>query len=327
MTDPTDDSDPTDHSESETDAGVTWAVLAVETGERLAVSSDPAVAARADWQGRLIAMRAAGAESDDWHERESDLATIRGVAALDRMTARRLAGEPLQYVLGEWSFRYMELFIDRRVLIPRPETEVVTSLALTELSRLGPSGAPVTAVDLGTGSGAIGLSMVHEHDGVEVWLTDASAEALQVARANLAGVGRAAARVRVAEGSWFEALPDELRGRLGLIASNPPYIADREELPSEVAEWEPTSALFSGPKGTEHLELLIVEAPLWLDAEGALVLEMAPDQTGSMATLAGEHFHEVEIHPDLAQRDRAIVARRPRPASSTEVRRKAYRPE
>ncbi|MEM9133382.1 MAG: peptide chain release factor N(5)-glutamine methyltransferase [Actinomycetota bacterium] len=292
--------------------GVTWAELAVETGERLAVSSDPVVSARADWQGRLLAMRAAGAEPDDWHELSKEFATVRGVASLDAMTARRLAGEPLQYVLGEWGFRYLELFVDKRVLIPRPETEIVASAALDEVVRLEPRGAGVVAVDLGTGSGAIGLSLAYELDGVEVWLTDVSTEALQVARANLAGIGRAGGRVRVAEGSWFEALPAELVGTLGLIVSNPPYVADGDRLPDEVADWEPVRALFGGPAGTDHLELLIAEAPRWLRADGALVLEMSPDQTDPMADEARRLFHEVEIRPDLTERARAVVARHPR---------------
>ncbi len=303
---------PADQQRADDGEGVTWAALAIETGQRLAVSSDPVVATRSDWQGRLLAMRAAGAEPDDWHELSREFATVRGVASLDAMTARRLAGEPLQYVLGEWGFRYLELFVDNRVLIPRPETEVVTSAALDEVERLGSKGAGVVAVDLGTGSGAIGLSLAYELDGVEVWLTDVSTVALQVARANLAGIGRAAGRVRIAEGSWFEALPDELAGTLGLIVANPPYVADGDELPAEVADWEPGGALFGGPTGTDHLELLIAQAPRWLTAEGALVLEMAPDQTGPMADEAGRRFHEVEIRPDLAERDRAVVARRPR---------------
>lgn len=307
---------PVDAESSDEVGGVTWAELAVETGERLAVSSNPAITERADWQGRLIAMRAAGAEPDDWHQRETDLASVRGVAALDRMTTRRLAGEPLQYVLGEWGFRYLDLFVDQRVLIPRPETEAVASVALTELDRLGPKGAPVTAADLGTGSGAIGLSLVNEHVGVEVWLTDISADALQVARANLAGLGRAASRVRVAEGSWFEALPAELQGRLGLIVSNPPYVNDGEQLPAEVADWEPVGALFGGPTGTDHLELLIAGAPDWLVDEGALVVEMAPDQTSTMAEMARRFFHHVEIVDDLAGRNRGVLARLPRRGQS-----------
>ncbi len=136
-------------------------------------------------------------------------ATVRGVARLDAMVARRSTGEPLQYVLGRWGFRLLDLMIDRRVLIPRPETEIVAERALDELRRLDPDDIPVV-VDLGTGSGAIGLSLAREHGSAEVWITDVSTDALDVARANLAGLGRHGSRVRAVEGSWFEPLPVEL---------------------------------------------------------------------------------------------------------------------
>ncbi len=290
---------------------VTWAELAEETADRLARSPRPEVAGPARRHGHLIAMRAAGAEARDWVGRSADRATVRGVAALDRMTARRLEGEPLQYVLGQWDFRRLDLYLDRRVLIPRPETEVVAGLALDELTRLAPDGGPVTAADLGTGSGAIGLSLAREHQGVEVWLTDVADDALAVARANLAGLGQPAVRVRVTAGSWFEALPGELRGRLGLVVSNPPYVSDDDDLPPEVADWEPSGALFGGPDGTDHLRHLVEAAPAWLRPDGALVLELAPDQAQPLAATAGSHFAQVEIHRDLADRPRAVVARHP----------------
>jgi len=155
---------------------------------------------------------------------------------------RRESGEPLQYVLGSWAFRSLELMVDPRVLIPRPETEQVVEVALGEIRR---HRRPVVA-DLGTGSGAIALSVVAEVAGAQVWATDTSEAALAVARANLAGLaGMAATRVRLARGSWFSALPAELRGRLSVVVSNPPYVADAEvaSLPAEVAEWEPREAL------------------------------------------------------------------------------------
>ena len=305
-------------TEDEAGEGITWAALADETTQRLAASSRPEVADNAPAHGRLIAMRAAGAEPGEWLDRARDLASVRGVAALDKMVARRLEGEPLQYVLGEWGFRRLDLFVDRRVLIPRPETEVVAGLALAELERAvqpGSATAPLVA-DLGTGSGAIGLAVASEFDAAEVWLTDVSADALAVARANLAGLGRAGSRVRIAEGSWFEALPSELRGQLTVVVSNPPYVAEHETLPAEVADWEPGGALVSGVTGTEHLELLVTEAPGWLRSDGSLVLEMAPNQTTTIAALAEQHFAVVAIHPDLTGRNRAITARHPRPGRS-----------
>ncbi len=249
-------------------------------------------------------------------------ATARGAGHLSVMVDRRLAGEPLQYVIGRWPFRDLELVLDRRVLIPRPETEVVAEVALTEAERTGvrrgepdPWGAadPVYPVaDLGTGSGALGLALAAGLPEAEVWVTDADPGALSVARANLAAVGLAATRVRVAEGVWYEALPEGLRGNLRVIVSNPPYVAESEfdGLPACVRDHEPRRALVAGPRGTEDLEVLIDGGLDWLAPGGALVLELAPHQAASMAGYArGRGYSEVEVHPDLAGRDRVLVAR------------------
>ena len=134
--------------------------------------------------------------------------------------ARREAGEPLQYVVGSWGFRRLDLAVDRRALIPRPETEVTAEVAIDAARRI----AEPIVVDLGTGSGAIGLSVAWECRHAHVWATDRSSEALEVARANLAGLGRAGARVRLAAGDWFGALPDDLVGRVDVAVSNPPYV-------------------------------------------------------------------------------------------------------
>ncbi len=230
-------------------------------------------------------------------------------ARVQEMTERRLAGEPLQYVLGSWGFRTLDLYVDRRVLIPRPETEIVAGHALAEGDRVHAEGrAPVVVADLGTGSGAIGLALAAERPWTEVWMTDASGEALEVARANVAGLGRDATRVTVAEGEWFEALPE---GRaFDVVVSNPPYVAADEVLPPEVADWEPASALVSGPTGREALELLVAEAPRWLRPGGALVLELAPHQVDALRAHAeSEGYAEVEVHRDLADRDRVLVCR------------------
>jgi release factor glutamine methyltransferase len=239
------------------------------------------------------------------------------VAAFDAMVARRQDGEPLQYVIGRWGFRHLDLFIDRRVLIPRPETEIVAGHAISEVRRLTAATARVTVVDLGTGSGAIGLSVAMETDDSDVWLTDRSADATAVARANIAGIGRAGSRVRVAEGDWFDALPPSLRGHVGVIVSNPPYVAEGDEVDPQVA-WEPRDALFAPDTtsthsipATGHLEHLITVGPDWLVDEGALVLEMAPDQVDAMAEWAGARFVAVQKIKDLTGRGRAIVARFP----------------
>jgi release factor glutamine methyltransferase len=237
------------------------------------------------------------------------VADERQAASLDEMVARRVAGEPLQYVLGRWSFRTLDLLVDRRVLIPRPETEVVAGLAVDALRARG--GTP-TAVDLGTGSGAIALSLAAERwPDVEVWATDASPDALAVARANLAGLGRRAAAVRLAEGDWFAALPDDLRGRVDVVVSNPPYVGTAEPLPASVAEWEPAHALLAGPDGLDDLRRLIVGSPEWLVDDGTLVLEIGETQGDAVRELArAAGFTDVAIHPDLAGRPRALVAHR-----------------
>lgn len=226
------------------------------------------------------------------------------------MVDRRRRGEPLQYVLGVWSFRRLELVVDRRVLIPRPETEAVVDVALEELARVAPE-RPL-AVDLGTGSGAIALSLALEVPRARVWGTDRSEPALAVARANLAGMGsRVATRVRLAAGDWFGALPDDLRGQVDLVVSNPPYVGAAESLPAEVAEWEPPEALIAGPTGLEDVERIVGEAPVWLRRPGAVVIEIAPHQAEAAAGLARRAgFDDVDVRPDLSGRLRALVGRR-----------------
>ncbi len=262
---------------------------------------------------RRVIEACAGHSGSEIASHLDDPATRLGVTRLETLVARRATGEPLQYVLGEWSFRTLDLFVDRRVLIPRPETEVVAGVALDELAHRRRGGhAPLVAADLGTGSGAIGLSIAAETTDVEVLATDVSRDSLAVARANLAGIGRPATRVTLLEGAWFEALPPERRGTIDVIVSNPPYVAECDSLPAEVAEWEPTCALVAGPSGTEDLCHLIDGAEDWLAQGGSLVLELAPDQAEPMAGRAiGAGFTDVAVERDLAGRARTLVAHRP----------------
>lgn len=290
---------------------VLWRELLEEATERLADAGLDSAAVEA----RRIVVAAAGCDDAAWHRELDRPATRRGVASFDSMLARRTAGEPLQYVVGSWGFRTLDLFVDRRVLIPRPETEAVAGRALEELQRrAGERSAPaLLAADLGCGSGAIGLSLAAERVDVEVICTDVSAEALAVASANLAGLGRPAQRVRLAEGSWYEALPPEARGRFDVIASNPPYVATgSDSLPAEIADHEPPVALYSGSTGLEATELILAGAPDWLAPGGAVVLEMADGTAGRVEDLArAAGLAEVAVHCDLAGQDRVLVARRP----------------
>ena len=319
-----------------------WRELLAEATERLAAAG----VAAPDIEARRIVVAAAGCDDAAWHRELGRPATRRGVASFDSMLARRAAGEPLQYVLGAWGFRTLDLLVDPRVLIPRPETEVVAGCALAELQRrAGASGgggglplrsstqarvaaarppappppSPVSqgasvllAADLGCGSGAIGLSLAAECLDVEVICTDVSPEALAVASANLAGLGRPARRVRLAEGSWYAALPTDLRGRFDVLVSNPPYIAVGGRLPPEITDHEPPVALYSGPTGTEATQTILAGAPEWLAPGGAVVLEMADGTAGRVEDLAhAEGLEEVAVHHDLAGHERVLVARRP----------------
>jgi release factor glutamine methyltransferase len=207
--------------------------------------------------------------------------------------------------------------VDRRVLIPRPETEQVVEVALGELDRMDPASSACSrgriAVDLGTGSGAIALSLAAERPGLEIWATDVSPDALDVAAANLAGLGgRAAARVRLVSGGWWAALPDELRGRVDLVVSNPPYVSSDEmtELDPQIVRWEPRLSLEAGPTGLEALREILQGASSWLRPGGAIVVEIAPHQSAAAIQVAeAGGLAKIEVHPDLAGRERALVAR------------------
>jgi release factor glutamine methyltransferase len=288
---------------------VSWGELEADTVHRLtSVAGDGA-----RLEARRLVEEASGFEGAEWVLGRGRPATVRRVARLDEMVARRLTGEPLQYVLGSWGFRSLDLMVDRRVLIPRPETEALVTVALAELDRLArPAsgrGRPLTAVDLGTGSGAIALSIAFERPAVHVWATDLSPDALDVAGANLAGLGRRGRHVRLAQGSWFAALPADLRGAIDLIVANPPYVGTEEVLGPEVADWEPVSALRSGPTGRDALEHLVAGAPTWLARPAVLVLELAPPQAAVlMARAEAAGFIDGRIETDLAGRDRVLVA-------------------
>lgn len=283
------------------DEAITWRVMWEETAL--------VVGGRAE--ARWLCEEASGAFGSEFAEVLNEPATERTLAHLDAMLARWRAGEPLQYVLGHWSFRRLDLMVDARVLIPRPETELVVETAL-ELAGAMIGEPPLRCADMGTGSGAIGLSLAFEmpRGTVEVWLTDVSADALDVARANAAGLGIAGAGVRFGQGPWFAALPAELKGTFGIIVSNPPYIATGDpEVEAVVHHWEPAGALYAGADGLNAVRAIAEGALEWLAPGGRLVLEIGARQGNAVAELlTSAGLTDVEVRTDLAGRDRIAVA-------------------
>lgn len=169
------------------------------------------------------------------------------------MAKRRAAGEPLQYILGSAHFRKLRLVVQPDVLIPRPETEMLVEEALAHLPESG------VVVDIGTGCGAIGLSIAYERPDVTVLATDLSEPAVACARRNAEIIG---VDVNFYSGDLFAPLPDELRGRLDMVVANPPYVADsdRHLLSPDVVEHEPHVALFAGPDGLDVTRRLVADS-------------------------------------------------------------------
>jgi release factor glutamine methyltransferase len=261
-------------------------------------------------EARWLCEVATALDGQDFVRNLDQRATERMVAHLDSMVARYRAGEPLQYVLGRWSFRRVDLAVDRRVLIPRPETELVAGVAIELAREVEP---PRSVADLGTGSGAIGLSLAAELplEGTTVWITDRSADALALASANISGIGRAARNVRAAVGSWFAALPPG--ERFDVIVSNPPYVAEGSpDLEPSVGEWEPVEALLSGADGLDAIREIVGGAREHLSGGGWLVLEIGADQGEAVRVLMRNAGYEsVEIREDLAGRDRIAIGKHP----------------
>lgn len=232
---------------------------------------------------------------------------------LERWLARRAAGWPVQYVTGQAAFRHLDLAVDPRVLIPRPETEGLVERVLERLATARTRWPAPRVLDLGTGSGAIALAIASEFDAAQVTATDASEGALEVARANAEATGLAE-RVRFLHGDWFDAIdPDE---RFEVIVSNPPYIARHEadSLPADVREHEPETALFGGDDGLRDLRVIVDDAPRHLVTDGWLVLELAEQRAREVvAWLDGAHdWRDVEVMDDLSGRPRVLLARRER---------------
>ena len=265
-------------------------------------------------EARWLCEHASGMDASEFSAEQDQLVTVACAKSLHSMVRDRLSGVPLQYVMKRWAFRHLDVMVDERVLIPRPETEQVVQTALDIARKIG-SNVALRVVDLGTGSGVIGLSMAFElgADAAHVWLTDASVDALDVARANMVGIGRAAANVRVAHGSWWNALPQDIAGQIDIAICNPPYIAHADgEVAPDVHMYEPHAALYAHDNGLADLRTVIEGAATGLKKSGWLVLEIGYQQgTDVLAMMTASGLIDAEIKKDLSGRDRIAVGRLP----------------
>ena len=242
----------------------------------------------------LLVAKALGLTRLDLYLDRGRTLSVEELAASRQLLDRRGGREPLAYVLGEWGFRRLTLRVDRRALVPRPETEIVAGRCLELVQGFE---AP-DVLDIGTGSGAIALAIADEHPGARVTAIDVSEDALELARENAAATGLSIT---------FELrdLRDGLDGMYDLVVSNPPYVGveEIERLEPEVRDWEPRTATV----GEEHTGLIARSARDALRAGGWLVLEVADGHGASVASLLRElGYARVQASPDLAGRDRVV---------------------
>lgn len=220
------------------------------------------------------------------------------------LVQRRQAGEPVAYLLGEKEFAGLTLWVDARVLVPRPDTELLLEWALEALQTSDGTG-PARLLDLGTGSGAIALAIATQRPDASISATDVSIDALTVAQSNALRLGLS---VRFAQGSWLAAVPGE---RFHVIASNPPYIAEGDPHLLTLTH-EPITALTAGGNGLNDIRCIVAHAPAALLPGGWLLLEHGHDQSTSVRELLLEQgFESVSSRTDLAGIERCSGGRWP----------------
>ena len=271
-------------------------------------------------EARIIAEEVSKRRFVDLFAHLDDELSASDLDSLESMLARRLRGEPLQHIVGEWSFRSVQLHVDRRALIPRPETEYVVQIALEELGLLGGGvenprqrgqQEQVSLVDLGTGSGAIACAVAAELPMARVVAVDRYPDALALAGENRARLAPAdASRIELIEGSWYEPLIERSYAPFDCVIANPPYIATSEwfDLDPAVRDFDPREALVSGETGLEDLEIVIMGAPLVLRRGGLLVCEIGATQRVAVLDIAARsQAQRAEVRTDLPGRDRVLL--------------------
>lgn len=235
---------------------------------------------------------------------DTDLATSAQQLAIESVLARRKAGEPVAYILGEREFFGLRFAVTPAVLIPRPDTELLVEAALHYV----PGRTPCRILDLGTGSGAIAITLAHQRPMASVVAVDASVEALAVAQINAHQLG--IHNVDFIAGHWYSELAAT---KFDVIVSNPPYIAAADpHLDAGDLRFEPRQALASGSDGLHDLRLIIAGAPMYLVKDGWLLLEHGYDQADAVIALLQQHgFTQTTTQRDLAGLNRVSGGRWP----------------
>ena len=222
------------------------------------------------------------------------------------LVSRRIVGEPIAYILGKKGFHKIELLVAPGVLIPRPETELLVDIALSEIAKLN---QPTKVLDLGTGSGAIALAIASETSLARIIATDQSSEALVIAKQN-AQLLDLTTQVEFAQGSWYGAIDQQTQ--FDVILSNPPYIAGRDpHLIQGDLRFEPPSALTDYASGLSCLEIIISGANKYLKPGGLVAVEHGFDQSGAVLQLMGlAGLEDIQAHLDLAGHWRGASGRK-----------------
>jgi release factor glutamine methyltransferase len=228
----------------------------------------------------------------------------------EELLLRRIRREPMAHITGHKEFWSLDFRVTSDVLIPRPETERLVEITLS-LAREFPGNKALKILDIGTGSGAIAVSLARELPSSMIWATDVSIEALEIGRSNAARNG-ASERVRLLHGDLFEPI-GEIAGRFDLIVSNPPYIRSAElgALEPEVSLWEPRNALDGGVDGLDFYRRIAREASDHLAPNGAVAVEIGADMGKEVARLfaGGGCYAGMTVFQDYAGRDRVLVAK------------------
>ena len=274
---------------------------AVEASRRALVGATPTPALDA----RVLAGHALGLDASALIAYGENRIDRRRLTTLRALIARRKRGEPVAYLVGRKDFHGVRLYVDRRVLVPRPETELLVDLVLNDRH-----GTAIDVLDLGTGSGAIACAIAAAMPEARVLATDVSADALEVARKNVDDLGLADS-VTLLRSDLFSDI--DAGRRFDVVVANLPYVADGDAklLPTSVAEHEPAGALYGGDDGLDVYRRMLEQAPAHIAHGGTLYLECSPTNADGLQALAARSFSRaaVESTRDLAGLERAVIVR------------------